>query len=470
MFNSRIGAAVAAALSFGVVGVASAAAPTPTAAAGAQHSVYVAGSSAAANAVINYIETTVFGNGTFSAFTTPTSAVGLGDFRAVSGTVVAGQAFPNGSTLTVYYRPEGGSVIGALALFNDKQVKQLNLTAAGCTTTAATSAATAAYTCTSVSGTASANGSDDSWSGGVVAKNIDIGVSDLEPGVFSSTGTVAGGGAQDPVASGAYSAAFVGNSATSAQLQGLEHFIPIQQTFGFVVHNDVAAGDLQKEQIAAIFDGFVSDWSQVPRSGTTGTIIVCNREVGSGTRAAADIFLNGIGCVPNAGSIPTLSDGVTQPDNNLQTIAELDCVNSHPKAIGYVSIDNYTKILPAGTSFTSTKPITVSGATAIVGSSTLAGSADGTYDMWFEASVNENSHNVGGAPRSADGQALYNALKTNLPSKDINVGTASTTQVSSIPGQAGNSVGQVGAKGVQVSWFSRGASAGGNSCQAPTHG
>jgi ABC-type phosphate transport system substrate-binding protein len=467
MFNSRIGAAVAAALSFGVVGVASAAAPTPTAAAGAQHSVYVAGSSAAANAVINYIETTVFGNGTFSVFTTPTSAVGLGDFRAVSGTVVAGQAFPNGSTLTVYYRPEGGSVIGALALFNDKQVKQLNLTAANCSTTAATSAATAAYTCTSVSGTASLNGSDDSWSGGVVAKNIDIGVSDLEPGVFSSTGTVAGGGAQDPVASGAYSTTFVGNSATSAQLQGLEHFIPIQQTFGFVVHNDVAVSDLQKEQIAAIFDGFVSDWSQVPRSGTTGTIIVCNREVGSGTRAAADIFLNGIGCVPNATSIPTLSDGVTQPDNNLQTIAELDCVNSHAKSIGYVSIDNFAK-LP--TSFTSTKSISVSSAPAAIGSLTAPGSTDGTYDMWFEASVNENAHNVGGSPRSADGQALYNALKTNLPSKDINVGSATTTQVSSIPGQAGNSVGQVGAKGVQVSWFSRGAAAGGNSCQAPTHG
>src|ERR1700736_38707 len=399
MRNTQVAAAVAAALAMGSFGMAQATTPTPAQAAAATHKIYLAGSSAAAAGVLTYLENTVFG-GSYSVFTTPTSAGNLGDFRAVSGTAAAGQPFA-GSTVTVWYRPEGGSVIGVLPVINNVSVKQLDMANAGCAQTG-TNGTTAAYTCT-VGGTAAANGTNDTWTSGVLSHNIDVGVSDLEPGVFGNlTGTTAafaGGGNHDLF--GTYAAAFTGPDRNVDDLQGLTHNVVFQQTFGFVASSNLGITDLPKEEIAAIFDGLVTNWNKV----TTGTntalpsapIIVCNREIGSATRASADIYLNGTGCntVGAVNALVELGGVGGQPADNFQTIAELDCVNSHTNAIGYVSVDNFSKV-GAGKSFPNTVALTVSGVTA----SALNG-ALGVYNDVYEASLNKNN------AASADGTTFY---------------------------------------------------------------
>jgi len=469
MTQTKIAAAVAAAL--GLAGAsAMATTPTPAQASNPAHSIFMGGSSAAAAGVVTFLESTICG-GSWSLFTTPTSSVGLGDFRAVSCTAASGQPF-SGTTLTVWYRPEGGSVIGVLPVINNISIKQLDMQNAACIQTG-TNGTTATYTCT-VGGSAAANGTNDTWGPGVLSHNLDMGVSDLEPGVFGNPGiggtnAWAGGGNHDPAGGTVYATAFTGPDQGVDALQAMTHSIIFQQTFGFVVSSNLAITDLPREQIAAIYDGLVTDWSKVTSGGNTavgsGTIVVCNRETGSGTRASADLFLNGTGCnsvgANNAlvGVAGSVVGGVTEPADNFQTIAELDCVNSHTNAIGYVSVDNFSKV-GVGKSFPSTVSITVSGTAA-----TIANSAVGDYQYVYEASLNKNNHSSG------DGGTFFTALGPVL--QNVNT-TSNSAQITAIPGLSSNAAStplQTGApSGVKTSDFTRGASAGGNSCTNYNHG
>ncbi|HUN74186.1 MAG TPA: substrate-binding domain-containing protein [Steroidobacteraceae bacterium] len=428
MRNVHIAAAVAVALGAG--GSAFAEAPTPTQAMQAAHNVYMAGSSAAVNGVLSYIEGTVCGSA-YSVFTTPTSSVGEPDFRAVSCSPANNQPF-SGSTLTVWFRPEGGSVVGVFPVINNTQIKQLNMTAAGCTTSAVSSAAVAAYTCTVV-GTTPQNGTDDSFGTGTFAHNVDVGISDLEPGVFASLtkGTSkawAGGGHNDPTA--AYAASFTGPDQGASATQGLTHTTIFEQVFGFIVNTSLPISDLPKEEIAAIYDGNVTDWSQVSTGTSSGRvtsvstpIIVCNREIGSGTRASTDIFLNGDGCNPDATFLKSVAGTeigattLTYPVDNFATNLEIACVNNNPNSIGYVSIDNFSK--DGTTTAPNVKSITVSGATA-----SQATGATGLYSYVFEASMNLNPQ------ASGDGQAWYTDLKPKLQAGTT---TATSGQILAIP-------------------------------------
>ena len=468
MRNVHIAAAVATALAVG--GVALAAPPSPSAAQGAAHQIFMAGSSAAANGVVAFLEQTICGNTGYSVFTTPTTTPGLPDFRAVSCSPATGEPFA-GSTLTVWYRPEGGSVVGVLPVINNTSIKQLSMTAAGCTLTSSATAATAAYNCTGVAGTTPGNGTDDSFGTGTFSHNVDVGVSDLEPGVFGNItlGTVkawAGGGTHDPV--GTYAASFTGPDQGPSTLQNMTHTTVFQQVFGFVVNTNLGITSLPKEQIAGIFDALVVDWSQVATGATSSAtvtststpIVICNREIGSGTRAEADVFLNGDGCNGVGAGLSltdvaglTLAGTVVQPNDNFQTAAELDCVNRNPNSIGYVSIDNYSKL--AGTTVApNVNSIAVSGAIA----SQLNG-ATGVYSDVFEASLNEN------ASASADGQTWYTDLVPILQAVNT---VPKSGQVLAIPGHpAGNTASiplQVGSPSTEfTSLFNRGGGAG-NSC------
>jgi ABC-type phosphate transport system substrate-binding protein len=450
MRNKYVAAAVAAALAVGASGVSLAAGPTPAQASGAAHKVYMAGSSAAAAGIVSFLETSVCGGANFSVFTTPTSVVNNPDFRAVSCTAATGQPFA-GTVVTVWYRAEGGSVVGVLPVINNIQVKQLDIVNAGCSATDGVN-----YSCTAVTGTAPVNGTNDSWGPtGVISHNIDVGISDLEPGVFGSSATWAGGGLHDPF--GTYAASFTGPDKTATQLQAMTHTTIFEQTFGFVVSTNLAFSDLPKEQIAAIFDGAVSDWSQVSLANNTaagsGTITVCHREIGSGTRASTDVFLNGQGCVGAANTIGNSDAG----NDNFQTSAELDCVNgAGGNAIGYVSVDNFSK-LGLGKQFAATKSITVNG---IQPSPTTSGL--GSYSYVFEASLNRN------ASLSADATTLLATMQPAL--QNVN-STSTSAQISAIPGQPTTNVAstplQVGTHGVLTSDFTRGGGAG-NSCNGLT--
>ncbi len=470
--NKQVAAAIAAALGLGVYQAAEAF-PTAAQAAAPAHAVYIAGSSAAANAVINYIETTVCGNA-WSVFTTPTNLVSLPDFRAVSCTPVGGQVGA-GSITTFFYRPEGGSAVGVLPVINNISVNQLNPSTAACSTTNTTQA-TAAWSCTGVQGTTPGNGTNDSFGPAGVSKHIiDIGVSDLEPGVFASvniggTNSYAGGGNHDPV--GTYAASFTGPDVGVDTAQGFSN-PSFGQAFGFVVSANLhTAGvtDLPKSQVAQLYLGNVTNWNQVflatgAKVGVAAAPVICNREIGSGTRASASIFLYADGCNGSGNTIADLAGvnvgGVVQPTDNFATINELDCVNSHSNAIGYVSIDNFAKTAQNGSTFAQTWPITVDGvadypntgpATNPAGNGARQYAVDAAHD-WFEGSLNLNPH------ASGDGSNFYtNFLVPTLQSQDANVG--SSYQFMAIPGQGTNVAGATGAKGVYTNVKTRG----GNSC------
>jgi ABC-type phosphate transport system substrate-binding protein len=480
MRNPQVAAAVAAVLGLGGYGAAQAAAP-PTgaqaAAVPAGNQVFMAGSSAAANAIINYIETTVCGGTGWSAFTTPTSSVGQPDFRAVSCTsALAG--LDSGQLVTIWYRPEGGSVVGVFPVVNNTTIKQLNM-ATGCTLSGGGST-TSTYSCTGVTGTAPGNGTNDTFGGTVLSHNVDIGVSDLEPGVFASTtlgGTnaYAGGGNNDPVSSGAspptYAASLTGGD---FGVDTAENYatVTFQQAFGFIVSANLhTAGvtDLPKWQIKDLFAGSVINWNKVllgsnAAVSVSAAPVICNRELGSGTRAETDLFLWSDGCVSNSGNLPELQGtsigGQTQPNDNFQTIAELDCVNSHSNAIGYVSIDNFAKTAAASSSsFPNVWPITIDTVSAY-GSAINA--ATGAYDDWYEASINLNNS------ASAVGNTFYGDIVTALGSLNANVGSSYQVMAipDNIPANTATAPLTQGSHGVYVNDFTRS----GNSCTVPTHG
>jgi hypothetical protein len=464
--NRKIAVAVATALGLGGTAFAANTPPTPSQASAATDKVFMAGSSAAVNGVLAFIETAangVCGNAAYSVFTTPTGVPGQPDFRAVSCYAANSTYFASGNSVTIWYRPEGGSVVGVFPIYNNKQINELNISAAGCVTTAS-NATSAAYNCTGVLGSTPANGTNDTFSGGVFSTTVDIGISDLEPGVFGNinigqTHAWAGGGNNDPTTAPTYSSGFTGNDISVSALQGStwSHALIFEQVFGFMVNTALGITDLPKQQLAAIFDLGTTDWNKVANgksssgvvSSATNAIYVCNRELGSGTRASTDVFLNGDGCNTVGSSVVSVPE--TGNVDNFATALEIDCVNSHANGIGYVSIDNYSKL---GVSpYVNVNAISVSGVTA-----TQLNAATGVYDYVYEASINKNNS------ASADGNTFYTAVVPILQAVNT---TAKSGQVLAIPGLNGNTATiplTTGSPSTEfTSLFNRGVGAG-NSC------
>src|SRR5665213_1543842 len=373
MRNSQVAAGVAAALAMAGAGAAMAAPPTAAQAAAAGIKIYMSGSSAAAQSVVTFLESSSFCGATnWVEWDSDATAVNFPDFRVVACTAAAGPFA--GSLVTVWYRPEGGNVMGALPQINNAPLAQLDLVAfkAGysvnggfdCPQNAAQ--ANVKLTCNVGNGfpigTSTVNGPSDSWPSGVISHTSDIGITDVEPAAVANLalGTInsgAGGSQNDPINyNGTQIYSFLGQDRSVDDLTDaalLPQAQIFQQTFGFFVNNSLGISDLPKEAIAAIYAGTAKDWGKINKSNGLGavaaagtTVIVCNREVGSGTRAQADLYLTEDGC-NTVGTFNALQDfsGVTgQPANNFATLNELDCVNTHPNSIGYAAVDNSTKI------------------------------------------------------------------------------------------------------------------------------
>jgi ABC-type phosphate transport system substrate-binding protein len=456
MRNSQVSAAVAAILAAAASAAAVAANPTAVQAEGYQ-AIYAAGSSAYAGGLILELENPVCGSGNWSEWDSDTSPLGAPDFRVVSCTGANGVDAGSfaGQNFTVYIRPEGGSAVGVYSTINrpapnNVVVAQLNLAAFtsgyaqnGGFDCPQTPAANTKVKCNLnngyINGTSPNQGPGDTWNttslsnNGVFTAAVDIGINDLEPWAFGNPtlGTApkkaaATNGSDDPIAgttNGQFT--FLGADRSTNDLANaalLPQSRILQQTFGFIVNTDLGITDLPKEAIAAIFSGSPGiingatgypDWGLVMKSGGGGTVAplgttinVCNREAGSGTRGSADVFLTEEGCT-TVGSQQslfdyqlngyTLSSGGTMPNNNYATALELDCVSSNPDAIGYVSVDNFTKlgVAPAANAVS----ITVDGIAA-----TNLNAAIGTWTDVYEAYM---THAVGA---SAQGVAMYNLL------------------------------------------------------------
>jgi hypothetical protein len=391
MRNLQIAAAVAATLA--AVGVAEAAPPTLAQCAAPNVQAYVAGSSAAQTGFANALGTDLFGG----AANLATYSASNGNFKAFCGfasaTNTAGIAA--GQIVVVHYRGEGGSVVGALPIVAQSKIKFLDLTSASVTSTAV-----------ATTGTSATVGTTDAWGGPLTTHAVEIGITDVEPGMFV--------GANVNYPSG-YSTTVFG-TATPAQLAGLPKSALFQQIFGIFVNttgiNGGAAGqplNLSRDSIANILEGNYFDWQSVPTVGggrvssTSQAITVVNREAGSGSRGCG-----GTGTSAIADPTPA-NDGYATGD-------VLTTANATAGALTYASIDN------AGS-----KPNLTTVSINGVAPSQLAATS-GDYGFWVEAQLIPNATALAASTTSAQTIATY------LPKILSTVGTAPhTSQVLAIP-------------------------------------
>jgi hypothetical protein len=428
MNNLKVAAAVALA-----IGSVSAAHANPTAAqCGAPGALlYVAGSSAAQAAFSTALATDLFGGtanlNTFSGTN--------GNFKAYCGSAVSGNTagITAGTVVTVHYRAEGGSVVGALPIVSGRPIKFLDLTNAACQIASPV-----------VNGTSATVGTTDGWTGCLTTHAVEMGVTDLEPTVFVP-----------PNYPSAYSATVFG-SANATQLAGLTSTKLFQQVFGLYVNTSGINGggtgqalNLSKETVATILSGNYTDWSQVPSGTGTGmvssvpaTITLINREAGSGTRTGASIYFLNTNC---SSSTLTLSDPTPLADG-YATGDVLASAASIPGAITYASIDNASKANMTN--------VTLSGVTP----SNLA-AANGQYDWWYEATAQR------GNITSTGGVGIYNWLVGGELAAHATA--PHTAQINVIPSFAGNGTAlaadTLGGKTIYTNPFTRG----GKSCKLP---
>jgi hypothetical protein len=448
--NLKIAAAVATVLS---AGAAYATQPTPTQAASPTVSLYIAGSSAAKNAVLGAIETGICSN-SYSLF----SSTGNKNFFAVSCTptqAATGLPSANGTNVfTIWYRDEGGSVTGALPLVTGSSINQLVLSGA--------TGSAGSYT-VAVTGESTTNGIDDSFGGGVTKEPVQFGITDVEPGALTGNNYPS-----------AYKSSVYGH-ATAAQLSGSLTATPIfDQIFGIFVNTNSGGGfssaensghgtataslSLSYEAISSILAGNSTNWDKVedvngnPVTTVSSPITIVNREQGSGSRAATDIFFEN-DCFK--GAIPIDESGQTA--DQFSTGDVLALANTIAGSITYASIDN-----AGSTSYPNLTLVAING----VQPSQLA-AANGTYGDWFEATA-VTGPNL--SKLSADQQALISTLTSNFQLAPTAPGGAdilldpSEGSLAAIPASS-TAVTSSGAT-VYVNPFTRG----GVSCSIPTPG
>jgi len=450
MSNLKIMAAVAGVLAAGAASTGVAAVVTQSQAASAPFQFYMGGSSAAVSGFGSAVGADMCQSGTLATFVTnPSKQPSSGlitapktpDFRAFS-CVAAKPATFAGQIVTIYYRAEAGSVVGVYAPLNNVAVNQLNLNTALCIADPSTSGqfdcatsnnpggVTGQNSTNSVVGDSPDNGPGDTYTGAVTSHIMEYGISDVEPGALgNSLGEAwAGNGNNDPVTGSYYT--FLGVDHTPDQLQAMTHSILFQQSFGFVANSNLGISNLTTGEVASILAGTVTTWNKVinPATGTPVTtaatpIVVCHRDLGSGTRTSADIVFEKDGCDPGAATVP-LNDFGSVPDS-FSTGDVLSCVNSTTGSIGYVSIDNYSK---AGVSpYTSVTALSLDGR-----SPTNALTAEGGWDYAVEASANKNTN----ISFNSNQTAFYGYL---IPALQALATAPQSAQVNALPGVGGNS-------------------------------
>lgn len=312
---------------------------------------YISGSSAADNAVADFIYNTLCVSGTTDTYQ-DIDSTGLkgGNWKVYTCTLAAVAQVPvalQGSNALFYKRNKLGSVFGALPILNNGYVEFLNIrsnrgsglcaadTAANtfnCTVAAAPSAArdvprhaTNVDEC-NYQATAPANGASGAAiipiAAGLdtVCRRPSLGLADTETELFQGDNLltapddfVAATAAQMNTAYGA------GAAATRYRLAGQVFGIAVSQSVwnalqGAQGFSGAAAADgsnwpsLTVDQVRDILTGTLTTWSAVsqgtvaatnptPLAAGLNTIALCRRENGSGTQAGTNVFFNNYPCV-----------------------------------------------------------------------------------------------------------------------------------------------------------------------------
>ena len=135
---------------------------------------------------------------------------------------------------------------------------------------------------------------------------------------------------------------------------GLEGTVVALDGIAIIVNANSTVTDLSVEQIAKIFTGEITDWSEV--GGAAGTISCIGRESGSGTRDGFE-------------SITKTKDACKLDQELTSTGGVIEAVAGNPNAIGYAS-------LSAVEGKTTVKAVTVGGVACIEGTV-----LDGSYQI-----------------------------------------------------------------------------------------
>ncbi len=115
---------------------------------------------------------------------------------------------------------------------------------------------------------------------------------------------------------------------TSSEAQGLSQYVIGQDTLSIIVNPSNPVNDLSLDQVAGIYTGKITNWSQV--GGKNGNIVPQTREAGSGTRADFEKFMNIRSYGTNV-QVDTFNYGL------LQSVVVV------PDAIGYIAHDYVIK-------------------------------------------------------------------------------------------------------------------------------
>lgn len=109
----------------------------------------------------------------------------------------------------------------------------------------------------------------------------------------------------------------------SEKQQGLKEIVVAYDGIAVIVNNENTVEDLDMENLAKIFTGEITNWSQL--GGADSDIVLIGREAGSGTRDGFE-------------SITGTTDKCLYKQELLSTGDVITAVSSNPNAIGYASL------------------------------------------------------------------------------------------------------------------------------------
>jgi hypothetical protein len=297
------------------------------------------------------------------------------DFRAYSCTLLNAAPVPaaiRNLNATVYYRAEGGSGWGPGSIAKVQPIKRL-VVDAGCTLATPPTFGDCSVTGYSLN--------TDAATGHVVNAATDLGVSDEEPAMFRGENWVGQALGAEPA---------------PGVLEGLARSTGFAQTFGVLVNSSLAATSISAQDVASIYQGAYSDWSQVQDQATGnplpgGTITVCRREQGSGTQVSAAVHFLGANCSASSEAFvvaPAGPNGNTVIENGTTTSLETCVANN----VGAIGPNIFKTSAPTGTKYLALDGVAPSKVNA----------ARGTYDYWFETSFSKRPGLAGNANSLAD--------------------------------------------------------------------
>lgn len=428
---SRIAVAVAATLTAGTA----LAAYDPITGPAPDLSIVVAGSSAFKTAFVNELNNNVCDSNGKTTF----SASGSLGFFAYACTTKTGGAVPaalSGKNTVFYLRTEGGSGNGVFpfAFSPNKQIKRLSLDS-GCT------GGPPSYTCAVSSYTfagdvAGANSS-------LVADFVDVGISDTEPAAFRGENVPDTSNSPYPTSTESYS---LGATRMSTQPFAAQIFGVAVGTGSANSTSDTAidayftsgAASLSDTTITGILSGNIPVWSRVPKPDNSGAvtatnkqIVVCRRDVGSGTQVGASITFDGAGCGTSARTFKSSNVLV-----NNATQGVLDCIDyasSSNQADANAIKTNRVGILGANATLSHANWVKVNGV-APNGFAAQADAAIGNYKYWT-VSTYQYSTTPGNA-FTADEKTLVDGIFGNIEKVATLSGLASNLM--GVPGLSGN--------------------------------